>query len=53
EFPIGTPRPKEVRKNTPEDLTPKESIKRRATEVEELGLRKEILPGGGYRWCVL
>ncbi|KAL4391166.1 hypothetical protein AHAS_Ahas03G0217900 [Arachis hypogaea] len=40
ECPIGTPRQKE-------------NTKKQATTIEDLGLRKEILPGGGYRWCVL
>ncbi|KAL4315633.1 hypothetical protein AHAS_Ahas15G0204600 [Arachis hypogaea] len=50
---IGTPRKKAVWKNTLMEEAPKENTKKRATAIEDLGLRKEILPGGGYRWCIL
>ncbi|KAL4330640.1 hypothetical protein AHAS_Ahas13G0420300 [Arachis hypogaea] len=50
---IGTPRQKAIRKDTLMEEAPKENTKKRATSIEDLGLRKEILPGGGYRWCIL
>ncbi|RYR28572.1 hypothetical protein Ahy_B01g052716 [Arachis hypogaea] len=51
---IGTPRQKAVRNNTTlMEEAPKENTKKQATAIEDLGLRKEILPGGGYRWCIL
>ncbi|RYR54310.1 hypothetical protein Ahy_A06g029566 [Arachis hypogaea] len=53
EYTIGTPRQKAVQKNTLMEEAPKENTKKRATAIEDLGLRKEILPGGGYRWCIL
>ncbi|XP_025703913.1 uncharacterized protein [Arachis hypogaea] len=51
EYTIGTPRQKAVQKNTLMEEAPKENTKKRATAIEDLGLRKEILPGGGYR-CI-
>ncbi|RYQ79557.1 hypothetical protein Ahy_Scaffold5g107790 [Arachis hypogaea] len=53
EYAIETPRQKAVRKNTLMEEAPKESTKKQATAIENLGLRKEILPGGGYRRCIL
>ncbi|KAL4317141.1 hypothetical protein AHAS_Ahas15G0355400 [Arachis hypogaea] len=50
---IETPKPKAVRKNTLMEEAPKENTKKQATPIEDLGLRKEILPGGGYKWCIL
>ncbi|KAL4329243.1 hypothetical protein AHAS_Ahas13G0280600 [Arachis hypogaea] len=50
---IGTPRQKAVWKDTLMEEAPKENTKKQATAIEDLGLRKKILPGGGYRWCIL
>ncbi|KAL4305618.1 hypothetical protein AHAS_Ahas16G0096300 [Arachis hypogaea] len=41
---IGTPRQKIIRKNTLMEEAPKENTKKQATAIEDLGLRKKILP---------